>query len=77
MVMMGRHNANILSTGGGNSVSFSPDLTALPSEPGTMLIQDMAGDTWNWQYWYRDMQGGAMTSNFCDAISQMRGPHES
>ena len=27
----------------------------------------MAGETWNFQAWFRDVVGGATTSNFSDA----------
>lgn len=43
------------------------DLNALPRPAGTVVVQ--AGQTWAFQAWFRDLQGGAATSNFSDALS--------
>jgi CHRD domain len=41
---------------------FTPDLTNLPNPPGGAV---MAGDTWGFQLWFRDVGG---TSNFSDGL---------
>ena len=42
------------------------DLTALPRPNGTHSV--VAGETWNFQCWFRDKVGGMTTSNFTDGI---------
>jgi len=54
-----RFAGDVLNSGAGGMVTFSPDLTDLP---GNTTFNP--GETWNWQLWYRD--GG--TSNTTDAI---------
>ena len=41
------------------------DLNDLPQPSGSVAA--MAGETWNFQAWFRDVAGGAATSNFSDA----------
>ncbi|MEC7233314.1 MAG: hypothetical protein VXW31_10255, partial [Planctomycetota bacterium] len=41
------------------------DLTALPQASGNVAA--IAGETWNFQAWFRDIVAGAATSNFSDA----------
>ncbi|MDB4561763.1 hypothetical protein N9185_00140 [bacterium] len=64
---IGRFNAQVLNSGAAGMVSFSPDLTSLPSVTGPVAA--MAGETRNFQFWYRDNVGGAATSNFSSADS--------
>ncbi len=63
---MGRFNANVLNSGAGGTVTFTPDLTALPTAMGP--IAAAPGETRFFQYWTRDMSvTGAATSNFSGA----------
>ena len=64
---VGRFNSDVLDSGMTGSVSFSPDLTALPFPAGSASA--VAGETRYFQYWYRDLMGGAATSNFSSAES--------
>ena len=41
------------------------DLNDLPQPSGSVAA--LAGETWNFQAWFRDVAGGAATSNFSDA----------
>ncbi len=61
---MGRHAGDVLDSGDSGSVSFAPDLTAIPGPTGVRAA--IAGETWYWQYWYRDANPSA-TSNFSSA----------
>ncbi len=48
--------------------SIPVDLTAIPTPGGTVAVQ--AGETWNFQAWYRDVApGGGATSNFTNGLS--------
>ena len=58
-----RYVAGVQSAGSNGSISLSLDLTAVP---GHGAIQ--AGETWNYQAWYRDHNPGS-TSNFTDALA--------
>ena len=62
---IGRYAGNVLDSGAAGSVSFSPDLTAIPGPTGTVAA--MAGETRFFQYWTRDLSGGNSTSNFSTA----------
>lgn len=42
-------------------------LSQTPTPTG--LVQVQAGETWNFQSWYRDAVGGSATSNFTDGLS--------
>ena len=62
---VGRFLANVLNTGpGGSAVSLLTDLNALPQPTGAVVV--LPGDSYNFQYWYRDFGN---TSNFSDALS--------
>lgn len=63
---IGRFAQQIQSSGAQGVISIDTDLTALPQPNGTVAV--MAGDTWNFQCWYRDANP-MTTSNFTDAIS--------
>lgn len=51
-------------------VAFSPDLTQIPmfSAAGATYVSAVAGDTYNFQLWYRDVGPGGPTSNFSAAV---------
>ena len=63
---MGRYGNNVLTADPAGTVSLAVDLTAIPQPLGS--VPALAGDTWNWQYWYRDANPGP-TSNFSTALS--------
>ncbi|MFT7678190.1 MAG: hypothetical protein ACI8QC_002176 [Planctomycetota bacterium] len=63
---IGRYNANILNSGAIGEVSLLLDLPNTPIPTGTAAI--MAGETWNFQCWYRDLNP-TPTSNFSDGLS--------
>ncbi|MEM8712790.1 MAG: hypothetical protein AAGG01_17700, partial [Planctomycetota bacterium] len=48
-------------------ISLAIDLTQLPTPTGPIAV--MAGDTHNFQAWYRDALMGTPTSNFTDGLS--------
>jgi len=64
--VMGRYSNSVLTAGAAGTVSLVLDLTAVPQPTGSVPV--LAGDTWNWQYWYRDVNP-TVTSNFSDALS--------
>ena len=60
---MGRHVNDILNSGASGTASLALDLANVPTNLGRTAV--LAGDTWYWQAWYRDVDGGgAPTSNF-------------
>ncbi len=63
---IGRFTApsQILSSGAGGTFFLSPDLTAFPQGNGSVPV--MAGQTWNFQAWFRDSIG--IGSNFTDGL---------
>ncbi len=61
-----RFNASVLVVSGGQ-VSLSPDLTQIPLPP-TFAHSILAGESWNFQLWYRD-SNPAPTSNFSDGLA--------
>ncbi|MGK0220149.1 MAG: hypothetical protein ACI9HE_003657 [Planctomycetota bacterium] len=63
---IGRYNANILNSGTIGEVSLVLDLPNTPIPTGTAAI--MAGETWNFQCWHRDLNP-VPTSNFSDGLS--------
>ena len=65
---VGRFNSDVQNTGAGSTVSFSPNLNMWPQPTGFIVV--LPGDTWNFQYWYRDANPGAV-SNFTDAVRVM------
>ena len=56
--------SSLQSSGASGSMMHMVDLTAIPLTPPVAV---MAGDTWNFQGWYRDVNPTA-TSNFTDAL---------
>jgi len=57
---IGRHSKQVQTTGLG-FVDMTIDLTQLPTPGGPYSA--IAGETWNWQFWYRDFNQNP-TSNF-------------
>ena len=62
---IGRHTANVMSTGAAGEFSLQLDLTVLPTPGGPYAVQ--AGETWYWSTWFRDANPGN-TSNFTDGV---------
>jgi len=60
---IGRYTADIFNTGAGGATSLVIDLTNVPFPPSGHVI--VAGETWNWTTWFRDLG----TSNFTDGVS--------
>ena len=65
---IGRYNrpGEIQNSGAGGTYSLVLDLTDTPQPTGSVSI--MAGETWNFQAWFRDNNPGP-TSNFTDGVS--------
>jgi hypothetical protein len=61
---VGRFLADVVNTGSGTTVSVLTDLTSLPQPTGSVAV--LPGDTYNFQYWFRDI---GSTSNFSDALA--------
>ena len=70
---IGRYNGDVLDTGMGGMVSFSPDLASIPLTAGggmSSTVAAMPGDVYNFQFWYRDTDMmGLATTNFSSAVS--------
>lgn len=66
---IGRYSlpGEILSSGAGGEFSFGIDTQAI-RRPATNMAA-VAGETYRFQGWHRDVVQGAITSNFTDAIS--------
>ncbi len=62
---IGRHAKQVANSGADGELVIDVDLTALPRPNGTHSV--VAGETWNFQCWFRDNVGGP-TSNFTDGI---------
>ncbi len=58
-----RFSGHVLVVGPGGDATFAPDLSALPQ--ATVIS---AGETWNFQMWFRDMNSGA-TSNTTNGLA--------
>ncbi len=57
----------IKNSGSTGSFSLLLNLSQTPQPAGAVAIA--AGQTWNFQSWYRDAVGGAATSNFTNGLS--------
>ena len=57
----------IQQAGQAGSVSLTLDLKNMPQPMGS--VPALAGQTWNFQAWYRDSVSGSATSNFTDGLS--------
>jgi len=62
---IGRHVKQIANSGAAGELSIMLDLTNLPRPNGSHTV--LAGETWNFQCWFRDNQGGP-TSNFTEGL---------
>ncbi len=62
-----RYNGSLGSSGAGGSLSFSLDLPNTPMGLGTVAV--MAGETWHYQCWFRDLDAGVPSSNLTDGLS--------
>jgi Lamin Tail Domain len=62
---IGRFNGQVQNSGPGGEFTIPVDLTAMPVSPPHAVV---AGETWNFSTWYRDVNPGP-TSNFSDAVS--------
>jgi len=56
----------IQNSGAAGVISLTLDLTSTPTPTG--LVSIAAGETWNFQAWYRDAVSGVATSNFTDGL---------
>jgi len=64
---IGRHAKDIADTGTAGELVLDLDLTDLPRPGGSHSV--LAGETWNFQCWFRDKVAGVPTSNFTDGLS--------
>jgi hypothetical protein len=62
---VGRHVAQLASTGAAGELQIAVDLTALPTPSGPAAV--LVGQTYNFQCWYRDLNPNT-TSNFTNAV---------
>lgn len=63
---IGRYSSLTFNSGSDGRWSQGIDLTAIPT-PSGFTTSAMAGQTWGWQVWYRDMNPGQV-SNFTNVI---------
>ncbi|MEE2938788.1 MAG: hypothetical protein VX460_00255, partial [Planctomycetota bacterium] len=64
---IGRHMNDIRDSGATGTASLTLDLANVPTNLGRTAV--IAGETWYWQAWYRDVDGGgAPTSNLSSAV---------
>ncbi|MDF1839730.1 MAG: hypothetical protein P1V35_17830 [Planctomycetota bacterium] len=65
---LGRHNrlGDVKYSGTAGEFDVIIDLASFPSPMGPIMVQ--AGETWNFQVWYRDQNPGS-TSNMTNAVS--------
>ncbi|MEE2938824.1 MAG: hypothetical protein VX460_00435 [Planctomycetota bacterium] len=64
---IGRHNLQVGGSGPSGLITISVDLDRVPQSSGAVAV--LAGETWNWQAWFRDVAGGSITSNFTNGVS--------
>jgi hypothetical protein len=66
---IGRYVATgqIKNSGSAGIFDLTLDLNQTPTPTG--LVSVAAGETWNFQAWYRDAVGGSATSNFSDGLT--------
>ncbi|MEM1448851.1 MAG: hypothetical protein AAGI22_07045 [Planctomycetota bacterium] len=63
---IGRYSSTPFDSGTSGTASLQLDLASTPTPLGAVSI--VAGETWNFQAWYRDANPGP-TTNFTDAVS--------
>jgi hypothetical protein len=64
---IGRYDQSVQSSGATGAFGLAIDLTSIPMPTGT--VSAAAGETWRFQAWFRDAQGGSATSNFTDGLA--------
>ncbi|MEM6674991.1 MAG: hypothetical protein AAF726_19235 [Planctomycetota bacterium] len=64
---IGRFVGGIFDSGMTGSIAANVDWTDVPQPTGNVMA--MAGETWNFQTWFRDAVMGSATSNFSDGLS--------
>ena len=57
----------IKNSGATGSISLLLNLNSVPQPTGAVAV--VAGETWNFQCWYRDVVGSSATSNFSNGLS--------
>lgn len=63
----GRLTAQVTASANNGTASVVVDTSAIPTNPVQPIL---AGEVWNFQFWYRDvLMNGQTTSNFTDAIA--------
>lgn len=67
--LVARYNRSgeILFSGSSGTIDLQIDLTNTPHPMGVVSV--LAGETWNFQAWFRDSVTGFATSNFTDGLS--------
>jgi len=63
---IGRYRDDLQNTGASGAATLALDLSDTPTPTGSVAIQ--AGETWNYQLWFRDAAPGP-TSNLTDGVS--------
>ncbi|MEM6674092.1 MAG: zinc-dependent metalloprotease [Planctomycetota bacterium] len=63
---LGQHVDDVQRADPTGALTAVVDLSALPRPGGP--VQVLAGETWNFQAWFRDTASGAATSNFSDGL---------
>ena len=63
---IGRHITQVTSSQAAGYVAMSLELTAIPR--GGVTVSAMAGETYSFQWWHRDLNPSA-TSNFSDVVT--------
>ncbi len=64
---IGRHDDFIVNSGASGVASLVLDLDDVPTAMPPFTRVMLPGDTWNFQFWYRDFVGGT-TANFSDGV---------
>ena len=64
---IGRYTPQVMNSGPSGMISTPIFAQSLPQPTG--FVSASAGETWNFQCWTRDSQGGVATSNFSNAIA--------
>jgi len=57
----------IVNSGAGGQFTLPVDLAFIPEGPGRVAV--LAGDSWSFTCWFRDVSGGMATSNFADGYT--------
>lgn len=65
--MIGRYSMDVRNSMAAGRIDFPIDLTSIPTPTGTVAAA--AGETWNYQLWFRDRVGGANTSNYTNGLA--------